>query len=94
MNNLVRILHKKDLTQSELARAANLTPAHISLIAQDKMRPNVGTAVKISTALGVPVEEIWPLENDSGMTPDSDDPDIKSPSGNGGGTDRNSTMSA
>lgn len=46
------------LTQEELARAAKLDRAYISLLENDRKSPTVDTLIRLSNALGVPASTI------------------------------------
>lgn len=51
-------LREKYWTQADLARAANLSVAQVNRIEAGKHRPQLRSAVRIASALGVKVEDI------------------------------------
>ncbi len=46
---------QKNMSQSELARLANISVSYLSLLERDKRDPNLSIVAKISEALKVPV---------------------------------------
>lgn len=63
-NNLHRIRKKKKLTQQELATRLGVTRQTIISIENDKYTASLPLALKIAHEFGVPVEEIFILEED------------------------------
>jgi putative transcriptional regulator len=60
----------RDLTQADLAALAGVTRKSVNAIEAGRMTPSVLLALKLSRALGVPVETIFRLDGgtDSGKT--------------------------
>lgn len=58
-NNLTALREKRGLTKVALAKAAGITRQEIYNIEQGRNRPTMETALKISRALGEPVEAIF-----------------------------------
>ena len=56
---------KNDLTQEELAQMVGVTRKTINTVEKGKFIPSAYLALKLSKALGVPVEEIFQIDNDS-----------------------------
>lgn len=52
----------RDLTQADLAALAGVTRKSVNAIEAGRMTPSVLLALKLSRALGVPVEAIFRLE--------------------------------
>ena len=57
-----------DLTQAELAGLADITRASVNAIEGGRMVPSVVLAIRLATALGVTVEDLFrlPSSNDAG----------------------------
>ncbi len=57
-----------DLTQAELAGLADITRASVNAIEGGRMVPSVVLALRLATALGVTVEDLFrlPSSNDAG----------------------------
>lgn len=58
-NNLPKILQLQGVTQETLAARSGVTQGYISQLCNGYSPPNVTTALRISHALGVLVEDIW-----------------------------------
>ncbi len=61
-NELGEILAERGLKQSDLAAMVGVMPCHINRIKRRHIVPSLSTALKISRALGVPLEEVFDLE--------------------------------
>jgi transcriptional regulator with XRE-family HTH domain len=59
-NKVKEFRKKKDLTQFELSKMANITQADISQIETEKIYPYKGWRKRISKALGVDEEYLFP----------------------------------
>lgn len=67
MNNcLKKMRQQKELTQEALAAAVGVTRQSIIAIEKGKFVPSVKLALEIAAALGVPLEEVFWLENSQG----------------------------
>lgn len=64
MNNLKNILNKKNITPYKLAKISKLGQATINEIYHDKREPKISTAMKISKALNVSIEDIFGGNNE------------------------------
>lgn len=64
-NNLVVILEKQQMNQSQLAEALGIAPGLITLYASGQREPTVSRAILIARALGVSVEDIFTIEESS-----------------------------
>ena len=53
----------KDLTQAELVRRVNVTRKTINTVENGKFIPSTYLALKIARAFGVPVEEIFEIDD-------------------------------
>lgn len=60
MENLKRIRENAGLTQEDLARKAGLTLSGLRQVETGRREPRLATAQAIASALGVPIEQIWP----------------------------------
>ena len=58
-----------DLTQRELAARVGLSQSQIARYELGRREPGVRAAVRISEALGVSVNELWPPYDKSGAAP-------------------------
>lgn len=57
--NLIYVLRRnKKLSQAELAKLCNVTQQHIHLIETGQKSPSLKVAAKLSTALGVTIDEL------------------------------------
>lgn len=59
MNPLRKARVLRELTQFELARRSGISPALISLIENDYVRPSPEQKSKLASALGLEVNAIW-----------------------------------
>ncbi len=50
---------RQGLSQSKLARAANIHPTHLSMLEAGKVFPYPGWVQRLSDALGVPGDELF-----------------------------------
>lgn len=57
-----KILYEKGWTEMELSRRTGLAQSYINRVKNSRIVPTVRTALKICTALGVPVEEAFVYE--------------------------------
>lgn len=64
MNSLKEIRTSKELSQFDLAKIADITPADISRIENNKIYVYPNWRKRISEALQVPEEEIFPDESE------------------------------
>lgn len=65
MTNSVRQARRRaDLTQQELADAVGVSRQTVISVEQGRYRPSVELALKLGRALGLPVEELFRLEED------------------------------
>ena len=62
MNNLKEIRTQKGLSQLALAKLTNITPTDISRIENNWLKPYPGWRKRLSDALGVSEEEIFPAK--------------------------------
>lgn len=66
VQNQVRILRKKrGLTQAQLAEQVGIARVSIIAIENGKFLPTIETSLKISAALGVPLENIFQLRGEN-----------------------------
>src|SRR5579872_4369712 len=56
--NLAQLRHSRGLTQEALARAAGLPRSTIANLESGEGNPSLAVLVKVSTALGAPVDEL------------------------------------
>lgn len=56
--NVLRELHARGWTRSDLAEKCGFAPARITELLQGRSDPRLGTVEKIATALGVPVSHL------------------------------------
>ncbi|MYK25736.1 MAG: helix-turn-helix transcriptional regulator [Dehalococcoidia bacterium] len=57
-------LSRRDMTQNELARAAGISPGHISFLMNGKRSPSPGVRRRLRAALGVTdFDELFILES-------------------------------
>lgn len=56
--NLSRVMEALDMSQSELARRTNLTPAAISQIIHGEREPSLSTVCKILAVIPIPFERL------------------------------------
>ena len=61
-NRLRELMAQRGMTQEALAAAAGLEQPHISKLVTGKRRPSLNTAQKVAKALGVGVDDVWPVE--------------------------------
>lgn len=67
MNRLQELRKARNMTQRQVAAAAGCSPALISMLERDvREAPSVYLAQRIARALGVPVEEVFPLSDQEG----------------------------
>jgi transcriptional regulator with XRE-family HTH domain len=59
MEKLKEILRKRDMTQLELAIAAEISPFRLSRLMHKRSRLRHGDCRRISRALGVPIKEAF-----------------------------------
>lgn len=57
---LARVMREKGVTQTELARRANLGQPAISMMLSRNCRPQQRTVRRLAEALGVSTQELWP----------------------------------
>jgi DNA-binding XRE family transcriptional regulator len=62
--DLKTILHRKKMSQKNLAKAIKVTEQTVSYWANDVVVPKLETALLVSDALKVSVNEIWVLIKD------------------------------
>lgn len=58
-------LKDKGMTQAELAHICELDQGYLNRVINGKYKPNVVTALRIATALGRPVEELFEFEEET-----------------------------
>lgn len=64
MHNKIKFFRKqKRLTQAELAQKLSVTRQTINAIENNKYNPTLELALKAATFLGVPVEQLFYLDN-------------------------------
>lgn len=61
MCNLAALRDEKQLSRQILARRAGCTSEYIRLLEADQRTPTITVAYAIASALGVTVEDIWPV---------------------------------
>ena len=66
MNKVASCRKKKRLSQRQLANLVGVHPSYIALIELGLRKPSLDIALKLSRILGVPVEELFPVEEDAG----------------------------
>jgi len=64
MGDMRRIRREKEINQYELARAAGISQAMVSLIERGFRDPNTGVKRKIARALRCQVNELFPANNE------------------------------
>jgi transcriptional regulator with XRE-family HTH domain len=62
-NRLGKILYDRGLAEGEVAAVAGLDPGHLNRIKNGRVHPTLLTALRISYAIGTPVNEIFFLED-------------------------------
>lgn len=62
-NNLRKIRLEQNLTQEELAAAAGITRPYLSDIERGKKMPGGSVVLRLANVCGVPVEELFFLDN-------------------------------
>ncbi|MBR3045726.1 MAG: helix-turn-helix transcriptional regulator [Oscillospiraceae bacterium] len=63
MNNRVRELRKqKGLTQDELAKALHVSRQTVNAIENNKYNPTLELAIRLARYIGLPVEQIFMLD--------------------------------
>ena len=59
-NNILELLQEREMTQSELSDLSDLTPQHLSRIIHNQRKCiSLPTAIKISRAFNLPVEQVF-----------------------------------
>ena len=66
MNKVASYRKHKRLSQKQLASLVGVHPSYIALIELGLRKPSLDIALKLSRILGVPVEELFPVEEDAG----------------------------
>ena len=61
-NTLSRLLANRGWSDGDLARRTGLSRAHINRLKNRHVRPTVRDALLISTALGIPTDAVFELE--------------------------------
>ncbi|MEY4949452.1 MAG: hypothetical protein RL698_1663 [Pseudomonadota bacterium] len=61
-NHLNRVLHDRGLAEGEVALVARLDQGHLNRIKNGRVKPTLVTALRISQALGIPVQQLFWLE--------------------------------
>ncbi|MFM8409393.1 MAG: helix-turn-helix transcriptional regulator [Alphaproteobacteria bacterium] len=61
-NKLNRVLHDRGLAEGEVALVAKLDQGHLNRIKNGRVKPTLVTALRISQALGIPVQQLFWLE--------------------------------
>ncbi len=61
-NKLNRVLHDRGLAEGEVALVARLDQGHLNRIKNGRVKPTLVTALRISQALGIPVQQLFWLE--------------------------------
>jgi transcriptional regulator with XRE-family HTH domain len=61
-NRLGKILYDRGLAEGEVAALACLDPGHLNRIKNSRVQPTLVTALRISYAVQMPVNEIFYLE--------------------------------
>jgi transcriptional regulator with XRE-family HTH domain len=80
-----KILYDKGWTEMELSRRTGLAQSYINRVKNSRIVPTVRTALKICSALGVPVEEAFIYEDKPyGVTRKAYFPQAGPPDGAGG----------
>lgn len=74
-NNLKVLRAKHNLTQEQLAERAEVTRVTIHYVERGKWIPSTVLSLKIARVFGIPVEEVFYLENPK----DFNDPTKKNP---------------
>lgn len=62
MNNVKKYRDKKHWTQKELAVKAGMYVSEISRFEQEKQMPTLNRAQSLARALGVTVDDLFPME--------------------------------
>ena len=65
-NKLNRVLHDRGLAEGEVALVARLDQGHLNRIKNGRVKPTLVTALRISQALGIPVQQLFWLEGTDG----------------------------
>lgn len=60
MNRLKEIMQRRGITQEELSAMTGISQGALSKIINDKKEITLSTARKISNALTVPIDFLWP----------------------------------
>jgi len=66
MNRLAKYRKQKGLSQTQLAKLIGVAQSTIAMIETGKIMPSLRTALRLSRILGVPVEELFPVEDKEG----------------------------
>lgn len=61
-NRLGKILYDRGLAEGEVAAEASLDPGHLNRIKNGRVQPTLLTALRISYVIGMPVNEIFFLD--------------------------------
>jgi DNA-binding XRE family transcriptional regulator len=67
-NQLNRVLHDRGLAEGEVALVARLDQGHLNRIKNGRVKPTLVTALRISQALGIPVQQLFWLEGSEAAT--------------------------
>jgi len=67
-NKLNRVLHDRGLAEGEVALVARLDQGHLNRIKNGRVKPTLVTALRISQALGIPVQQLFWLEGSEAAT--------------------------
>lgn len=65
-NQVKELRVQQELTQAELAEIVGIARVSVLSIEKGRFIPTIETALRISQALGVPLEELFWLKDDSG----------------------------
>jgi len=68
-NHLNRILFERGLAEGELASVSRLDQGHLNRIKNGRVKPSLVTALRIGSALGMPVDQIFYLEDPEAVEP-------------------------
>ena len=63
VNHLPRLLRQRGMTWTDLARRTLLSRGHVDRLRAPRANPRLEVADRVATALGVPVEAVWQLED-------------------------------